>query len=124
MTSSTDQPTGTFWADLNRDLEDEEFRHHYVLTSLRIAAIDALVNEIDARREACGMSKADLARAVDKSPEAIRRLLTVDSPNPTLGTFVELAAVLGLKITVQPMTDEERRSSHDALCPPGRLASS
>jgi hypothetical protein len=124
MGSSAEQPTSTFWADLNRDLDDAEFRRHYVLTSLRIAAVDALVNELDARREACGWSKAELARAVDKSPEAIRRLLTVGSPNPTLGTFVELAAVLGLKISVEPMTDEERAANCGTPYPPGQLAPS
>jgi DNA-binding phage protein len=119
-----DESVGAFWEDLQRDLGDEEFRRHYVLSSLRITATDALVNALDAQREAYGMSKADLARAAGKTPEAVRRLLTVDNPNPTLGTFVELAAVLGMKLTVQPMTEEERDASRLAPCPPGRLAPS
>src|SRR5262245_9425502 len=118
--SSTEQPAGTFWEDLNRSLEDDKFRHHYVLSSHRIATVDALVNELDARREACGLSKADLARAVERSPEAIRRLLTVENPNPTLGAFVELATVLGLKISLEPMSDEERMAGRDGgPYPPG-----
>jgi DNA-binding XRE family transcriptional regulator len=123
--TSTEQPAGTFWEDLNRDLGDGRFRHYYDLASHRIAAVDALVNDLDARRVACGLSKAELARAVDKSPEAIRRLLTVENPNPTLGTFVELAAVLGLKISMEPMADEERITDHDGSpYPPGQLAPS
>lgn len=125
MGTSTEQPSGAFWEDLNRSLDDDRFRYHYNLASHRIAAVDALVNELDARRVACGLSKAELARAVDKSPEAIRRLLTVENPNPTLGTFVELATVLGLKISVEPMTDEERMAGRDGSpYPPGQLTSS
>jgi DNA-binding XRE family transcriptional regulator len=124
MASSAEESMGAFWNDLNQNLHNDEFRYHYALTSLRIAAIDSLVNELDARREACGLSKAELARAVDKSPEAIGQLLTAENPNPTLGTFVELAAVLGLRISVEPMADDERAASCLAPCPPGRLAPS
>ena len=119
MASSAEQPLGAFWQDLNRYLEDDEFRYHYALTSLRIATIDALVNELDAQREARGWSRAELAHAVDKSPKSIGQLLTADNPNPTLGTFVELAAVLGLRITVEPMADDERSAGHLTPCPSG-----
>ena len=43
---------GTFWADVNRDLEDGEFRRHYVRASRQIAATDDLANDLDASREA------------------------------------------------------------------------
>ena len=43
--------------------------------------IDAIVNQLDALREQQQMSKAELARAIDKNPAAIRRLLTA-SGNP------------------------------------------
>jgi DNA-binding phage protein len=111
--SSPDQPAGTFWEDLNRNLEGDKFRRHFVLASHRIATVDALINQLDARREAYGLSKAELARAADKSPEAIRRLLTVKNPNPTLRTVVELAAALGLQVSFQPIADAEQMADHD-----------
>jgi DNA-binding phage protein len=120
--SPSERVEGAFWQDLRQDLEDDDFRRHYVLTSRRIAAIDCLVHQLDAHREACGLSKAELARAVGKTPEAVRRLLTANNPNPTLGTFVDLAAAVGLKVTVEPMTEEERRTNCAGLCSPGRLA--
>jgi hypothetical protein len=54
MASSAERPLGAFWQDLNHYLEDSEFRQHYALNSLRIAAIDALVNELDAQTRGPG----------------------------------------------------------------------
>lgn len=66
------------------------------------------MNAIDDAREAAGLSKAELARAIQKEPATIRRLLSSDNSNPTLGTLAELAAALGLRITVEPISKAER----------------
>jgi transcriptional regulator with XRE-family HTH domain len=97
-----------FWDDLARDLEDPEFLREYVVESMRIATIDSVVNAIDDAREAAGLSKAELARAIQKEPATIRRLLSSDNSNPTLGTLAEVAAALGLRITVEPISKAER----------------
>ena len=97
-----------FWDDLAGDLEDPEFLREYVTESMRIATIDEVVNAIDDAREAAGLSKAELARAIQKEPATIRRLLSSDNSNPTLGTLAEVAAVLGLRITVEPISKAER----------------
>jgi len=97
-----------FWDDLARDLEDPEFLREYVVESVRIATIDQVVNAIDDAREAAGLSKAELGRAIQKEPATIRRLLSSDHTNPTLGTLAEVAAALGLRITVEPIPDAER----------------
>lgn len=97
-----------FWDDLARDLEDPEFLREYVVESMRIATIDQVVSAIDHAREAAGLSKAELARAIQKEPATIRRLLSSDNSNPTLGTLAEVAAALGLRITVEPIPEAER----------------
>lgn len=97
-----------FWDDLARDLEDPEFLREYVVESMRIATIDSVVNAIDDAREAAGLSKAELARAIQKEPATIRRLLSSENSNPTLGTLAEVAAALGLRITVEPIAKAER----------------
>jgi transcriptional regulator with XRE-family HTH domain len=104
-----------FWDDLARDLEDPEFLREYVVESMRIATIDEVVNAIDDAREAAGLSKAELARAIQKEPATIRRLLSSDSSNPTLGTLAEVAAALGLRITVEPMPKSERTEITEPL---------
>ena len=75
---------------------------------MRIATIDEVVNAIDDAREDSGSSKAELARAIQKEPATIRRLLSSDNSNPTLGTLAEVAAALGLRITVEPIPKSER----------------
>lgn len=104
-----------FWDDLARDLEDPEFLREYVVESMRIATIDDVVNAIDDAREAAGLSKAELARAIQKNPATIRRLLSSDNSNPTLGTLAEVAAALGLRITVEPIPKAERHQITEPL---------
>jgi DNA-binding phage protein len=81
--------------------EDPEFRAEFERQSREIAAIDAIVHKLEALREAMGVSKAELARAVGKNPAAIRRLLTA-SGNPELGTVVALADKLGAEVQLVP----------------------
>lgn len=97
-----------FWEDLAKDLEDPGFLRAYVAESMRIATVDAVVNAIDNARAAAGISKSELARAIQKEPAAIRRLLSSSNPNPTLGTLAEMAAALGLRITVEPLSATDR----------------
>jgi len=96
-----------FWDDLARDLEDPTFLREYVLESARIATIDSVVNTLDEAREAAGLSKASLARAVSREPAMLRRLFSAGHVNPTLGTLAEVAAALGLRITVEPLSSAE-----------------
>lgn len=99
----------TFADDLARDLEDPEFLRAYVVESMRIATIDSIVNQLDEAREAAGLSKAELARAISAEPATIRRLFSSHRANPTLGTLAEVAAALGLRVTMEPLPDAERR---------------
>jgi transcriptional regulator with XRE-family HTH domain len=97
-----------FWDDLIEDLADPEFLRAYVVESVRIATVDRIMNQLDDARIAAGLSKAALARAVGSNPDAIRRLLTARQVNPTLGTLAEIAAVFGLRITLEPLSDSAK----------------
>jgi transcriptional regulator with XRE-family HTH domain len=99
---------GAFWEDLARDLEDPGFLREYVVESMRIATLDAVVNALDEAREAAGLSKAELARAIQIEPATIRRLFASDKSNPTLGTLAEVAGALGMRITIEPLPEAER----------------
>lgn len=101
--------SSAFWDDLARDLEDPEFLREFIVESMRIATIDDVVNALDDAREAAGLSKAELARALQVEPATIRRLFASDKTNPTLGTLAEVAAALGMRVTVEPIDDDERR---------------
>ncbi len=104
-----------FWDDLAKDLEDPEFLREYVRESVRIATIDKLVNELDEAREAAGLSKAELARAISAEPAVVRRLFSAGHVNPTVGTLAEIAAVLGMRVTLEPLPAAERKRVTDPL---------
>jgi DNA-binding phage protein len=102
-TTTTDRPTSrdTSYHDrrLRRRLEDPEFRAAYERARDEIAGVDAIVNELDALREKRGMTKAELARTIDKNPAAVRRLLTA-SGNPELRTVIAMAHALGAEVQI------------------------
>lgn len=105
-----------FWADHEAAMADPEYRHHFILESRRIAAIDALVNALDEIREQQGLSKAELARAIERDPAAVRRLLTARQVNPSLGMIADLAAALGYEVVLKPLS----KSTRDAVTRPLR----
>jgi DNA-binding phage protein len=104
-----DTATGAFWDDLAEDLKDPEFLREYVRESVRIETIDQVVNALDDAREAAGLSKAALARAVRAEPAVVRRLFSAGRVNPTLGTLAEIAAALGMRVTLEPLPPAEQQ---------------
>lgn len=97
----------SFWRDLAEDLKDPEFLREYVATSIQISTVDRILNELEDAREASGLSKAELARAISANPASVRRLFSASDANPTLGTLARVAAALGLRITVAPLSDDD-----------------
>jgi DNA-binding phage protein len=102
-------PPSLFWQDLERNLEAPEALREYIFESLRIATIDRLVNLLDEAREGEHLSKAALARAINSNPAVVRRLLSNGAANPTIGTLVDVATALGLRVTLEPLPAAERR---------------
>lgn len=86
---------------LARLLDDPEFRAEYERQRRAIAAIDEIVGRLDALRVEHDLSKAELARAIDKNPASVRRLLTARG-NPELGTIVAIADALDADVLVVP----------------------
>jgi transcriptional regulator with XRE-family HTH domain len=110
-----DAEHSVFWDDLTRDLMDPQFLREYVAQSIRITTIDRIVNELDAAREGAGLSKAELARAINSEPATVRRLFSAGHVNPTLGTLAEVAAALGMHVVLQPLEDDDRKRITGAL---------
>jgi DNA-binding phage protein len=99
-----------FWEDHEADLADPEYARAFAAESVRLATIDDVMGTIADQAAAVGMSKAALARSIGADPSAVRRLLSAPDVNPTLGTLAEIAAALGLRVTLSPMSDDERRT--------------
>lgn len=87
-------------------MKDSEFKAEYERQSRAIAAIDEIVNRLDALRVEHDLTKAELARAIDKNPASVRRLLTARG-NPELATVVAMADALDADVLVVP---RKRRS--------------
>lgn len=79
--------------------EDPEFKAEFERQQRVIASIDKIVNRLDVLRVAHGLRKADLARAIDKNPASVRRLLTARG-NPELATVVAMADALAADVVV------------------------
>lgn len=104
-----------YWDDLAEDLRDPTFLRAYITESLRVETIDRLIHELDEARQALGLTKAELARAISAEPAVVRRLLSPGHRNPTIGTLAEVAAALGLKVELVPMADDERKRVSEPL---------
>ena len=87
---------------VGKKMKQPSFAASYRVARNQVDAVDQLVRTLDEMREAAGISKADLARAINAKPEIIRRLFTKEGVNPTLHTVVEVAAALGLTLQLVP----------------------
>jgi DNA-binding phage protein len=111
-----------FWEDHDAQLADPEYARAFAAESVRVATIDSIMNTITAELEESGLSKAALARAIGAQPAVVRRLLSAESVNPTLGTLAEIAGALGMKVTLQPMTPHERATITAPMLAPEKTA--
>ena len=98
----TQRQKTAFDLDVEREMHDPAYRAAHQAARSQIDAIDALLRELDAAREAQSLSKADLARRMGVTPEAIRRLFSADTPNPTMKTVFGVATALGYRVKIEP----------------------
>jgi len=87
-------------------IKDNEFAREYATASAEINTIDRLIVALDEAREAKKLSKSDLARRIGAKPEIIRRMFTVESPNPTFSTILNLANALDLDLRLVPKKNQ------------------
>lgn len=97
---------------------DPEYDRAYREASATVRAIDALVRSIDEQRSALGLSKAELARRAGVPAEAVRRLFTMRSPNPTAATLVALARALDLDLVTEPRSKSAGKARKAAVKKP------
>src|SRR5436305_9807329 len=86
-----------------KQMDDPGFRAAHEGAARRLRHVDELVRAIDARRVEVGWTKAELARRAGMPPEAVRRLFSMEGPNPTAATLVALADALDLELVARPV---------------------
>ena len=106
----TTRPKTTSYHDrrLKRRLQDPEFKAEYERQLRAIEAVDELVNTLEGLRAASGVSKAEVARMIDKNPASVRRLLTA-AGNPELNTVVAMADALDADVKIVPRKKRSRK---------------
>jgi ribosome-binding protein aMBF1 (putative translation factor) len=98
-----------------RRMEDPEYQAAYERASREIAQTDEVIRALDELRVDLGVSKAELARRVNRNASSVRRLFTASGPRPELPLIIALADALGAELRVVPRTQEARRAArkHD-----------
>jgi ribosome-binding protein aMBF1 (putative translation factor) len=89
---------------------DPEFRAAYERAAGAIAQTDDIIRTLDELRVEMGVSKAELARRIDRNASSIRRLFTAQQARPELPLIAEIAEALGLRIAVVPESAEAKKA--------------
>lgn len=97
--------------------EDPEFKAEYERARAEIALVDSVIRQLDALREEQGMSKAELARHIDRNASSIRRLFS-SAQNPELLLVASIAVELGADIQIV----RRKRKREQAAAADTRLA--
>jgi ribosome-binding protein aMBF1 (putative translation factor) len=83
-------------------MRDAEYKEAYERTAGEIAQTDEVIRALDALRGDLGMSKAELARRINRNPSSIRRLFTAKHSRPEFPLVAAIADALGAEVRVVP----------------------
>ena len=92
-------------------MQDAEYRAAYLRTARELAQTDAVIRELDSLRVDLGISKAELARRVNRNASSVRRLFTASQTRPELPLIIALADALGAEVRVVPRAAKARQDT-------------
>jgi hypothetical protein len=92
-------------------MQDPEYRAAYERTARELAQTDAVIRELDSLRVDLGISKAELARRVNRNASSVRRLFTASQTRPELPLIIALADALGAEVRVVPRAAKARQDT-------------
>jgi ribosome-binding protein aMBF1 (putative translation factor) len=99
-----------------RRMQDPDFRESYDRASREITQTDAVIRALDSLRAELGISKAELARRVNRNASSVRRLFTADRARPELPLIIAIADALDAEVCIVPRQAEARSTARS----PGR----
>jgi ribosome-binding protein aMBF1 (putative translation factor) len=94
-------------------MQDPEYRLAYERTAHEVAQTDAVIRELDSLRIDLGISKAELARRVNRNASSVRRLFTASQVRPELPLIAALADALGAELRVVRRPAKARPTSRE-----------
>lgn len=86
---------------LNDQLADPSFKAGFERKLAKVKSIAEVLHVIEFVRAQENVPKTEVARRMDRKPEAVSRLLRGEGSNPTLDTLVDLVDALGLELDVR-----------------------
>lgn len=93
-------------------LDDPSFRASFEKKLARVKSITEVLRVIELVRERENIPKAELARRMDRKPEAISRLLRGEGANPTLDTLIDLVDAIGLELDIRIKRQPAKRNGN------------
>ncbi|GEM_PF-912229 len=95
---------------LESQLADPSFKAGFEKKLAKVKSIAEVLQVIEAVRERENIPKAELARRMERKPEAISRLLRGEGVNPTLDTLVDLVDAIGLELDIRIKRQPAKRN--------------
>ncbi len=91
-------------------MRDPEYQAAYEQTRRELEQTDSMIRVLDALRADLGISKAELARRINRNASSIRRLFTSSQARPELTLIAGIASALGAEVRLVPKTAEAKRA--------------
>lgn len=98
-----------------RRMRDPEYRAAYEREAREVAQTDAVIRQLDLLRADLGISKAELARRVNRNASSVRRLFTAGQVRPELPLIVALADALGAELRIVPRAAEPHEATGEPV---------
>jgi DNA-binding phage protein len=95
---------------LEGQLTDPSFRAGFEKKLAKVKSIAEVLQVIELVRERENIPKAELARRMERKPEAISRLLRGEGANPTLETLIDLVDAIGLELDIRIRRQPAKRN--------------
>ena len=95
-------------------MQDPEYWAAYERAAREVAQTDTVIRQLDLLRVDLGMSKAELARRVDRNASSVRRLFTASQARPELPLIVALADALGAELRVVLHAAAAQGAAHES----------
>lgn len=95
-------------------MHDPEYLAAYEQAARELEQTDEMIRVLDALRADLGISKAELARRINRNASSIRRLFTSSQARPELTLVAGIATALGAEIRLVPKTAEAKRAVRES----------
>ena len=84
----------------DEQMRDPAVASAYAEARAEVDQVDQFMRALEAARTASGLSKAELARLSKMPAEGVRRVLSSEGANPTLGTVLSMLRTMGLRLQI------------------------